>query len=192
MFRTSFRLVVLVATGLVVTGAAHAADEAKKPKIEPSGFFAKYLAPRMATGLNGEVQAAAYFANPAANPWARDEGTVLRVEKRAIRATTGAVKRYAIESLGINTWSIPLVGGTGTGLDALKTDSGGARLLFGFSHMAPRAGVLIPVSAGHLALSADALGRLGVTFETPTSSLRFGASVDAREHAGTFALTCRF
>jgi hypothetical protein len=177
---------------LAWAGAAHAADEAKTPKVDPHGFFAKYLAPRMTTGLNGEVDAAAHFANPAANPWTRDEGTVLRVERRAIHATKGAVKRYAIESLGLDAWSLPLVRGTGTGLDALRTDSGGARLLFGFSHMAPRAEVLIPVTSGRVAFSADAMGRMGVTFETPASSLRFGATVDPRAHSGGFALTSRF
>jgi len=198
MVRTRFRLVVLVAAALALTGAAHAADEAKKaddakkPKAVPHGFFARYLAPRMDSGLNREIQAAADFTNPGANPWTRDDGTVSRVERSAIHATKGAVKRYAIESLGLNAWSLPLVRGTGTGLYALKTESGGARLLFGFSHMAPRAEVLIPVTSGRVAFSADAMGRVGTSFETSASSLRFGATVDPRGHEGTFGITCRF
>jgi len=192
MARTRLRFLVLVATGLALTGAANAADEAKKPKVAPRGFYSKFLAPRMARGLNGEVQAAIYFANPSANPWTRDDRTVSRVENRAIRATTGALKRYAIESLGIDAWSLPLVGGTGSGVDALRTNSGGTRLLFGFTHGAPRAEVLIPVNDGRVALSADALGRMGATFQTSSSSLRVGASFDARTHDGAFSLTCRF
>ena len=192
MLRTRLRLVVLLAATLALAGAAHAADEANKPKVEPHGFFAKYLAPRMATGLSGEVDAAAHFANPEANPWTRDEGTVSRVERHAIHATTGALKHYAIESLGLDAWSLPLVRGTGTGLYALRTESGGARLLFGFSHMAPRAEVLIPVTSGRVGVSADAMGRVGTSFETSASSLRFGATVDPRGHEGTFGITCRF
>jgi len=198
MLRTSLRLVVLVVAALALAGAAHAADEAKKaddakkPKAVPHGFYAKYLAPRMATGLSGEVDAAAHFANPEANPWTRDEGTVSRVERHAIHATTGALKHYAIESLGLDAWSLPLVRGTGTGLYALRTESGGARLLFGFSHMAPRAEILIPVTSGRVAFSADAMGRVGTSFETSASSLRFGATVDPRGHEGTFGITCRF
>ena len=192
MLRTRLHWVVLVAAGLAWAGAAQAADEAKPPKADPHGFFAKYLAPRMDSRLNGEFDAATRFANPATNPWTRDDGTVSRVERQAIRATKSAVKRYAIESLGLDEWSLPLVRGTGTGLDALRTDSGGARLLFGFSHMAPRAEVLIPVTSGRVAFSADAMGRMGITFETPASSLRFGATVDPRSHSGGFALTSRF
>ena len=192
MVRTRFRWIGLVTAGLALAGAAAAADEVKKRPVAPRGFFAKFLAPRMTSGLSGEIAAAATFASPATNPWTRDNGTVLRVEKSAIHATRSALKHYAIESLGIDAWSLPLFRGGGTGLDALRNDSGGTRLRFGFSHLAPRAEVLIPVNAGRVALSADAMGRMGATFETPTSSLRFGASVDTRAHGGTFALTCRF
>jgi hypothetical protein len=192
MLRLRLRWIVLVAAGLVLAGAVNAADEATKPKAAPRGFLEKFLAPRMETRLSGEVQAADHFANPAANPWTTDQGTVSRVERGAIRATKGAVKRYAIESLGIDSWSLPLSGGTGSGLDALKTESGGTRLRFGFSHMAPRAEVLIPVNFGNVAVSADAAGRMGASFEMPSSSFRVGASVDPRAHEGSFAVSCRF
>jgi len=192
MLRRSLRWIVVVAAGLALAGAVDAADELKKPKPAPRGFLSKFLAPRMDTRLDGEVSAAAHFVNPTSNPWTRDEATVSRVERTAIRATKGALKRYAIESLGIDAWSLPLFGARASGLDALKTDSGGARLRFGFSHRAPRAEVLFPVSAGRVSFSADALGRIGTTFETPGSSLRFGASVDARAHEGAFGVTCRF
>ena len=192
MLRTRLQGIVLVAAGMAWAGAAHAADAAKKPEVDPHGFFARYLAPRMDTGLNGEVQAAAYFANTSPNRWTRDDGTVLRVERRAIHATKSAVKRYALESLGLNAWSLPLFRGNENGVHALRTDSGGARLLIGFSHRAPRAEVLIPVTSGRLALSADAMGRMGLTFETPATGLRLGVSVDPRAHTGSFGLTTRF
>jgi hypothetical protein len=181
-----------VAAGLVFAGTVNAADDFKKPKVAPRGFLSKFLAPRMDSRLDAEVSAAANFVNPAANPWTRDEQTVSRVQRSAIQATKGAVKRYAIESLGIDAWSLPLMGAKGTGLDALRTDSGGTRLRFGFSHRAPRAEVLVPVSAGRVAFSADAMGRIGTSFETPNANLRFGATIDARAHEGTFGLTCRF
>jgi hypothetical protein len=198
MLRQRVRCVLLLAAGLVLAGTAGAADEAtktddaKKPKLAPHGFLARYLTPQMDSGLNAEVQAAANFTNPSANPWTKDDHTVSRVEKSAIRASTGALKRYAIESLGIDRWSIPLFGAKATGVDALKTDSGGTRLRFGFSHLAPRADVLFPVDAGHVAFSADALGRLSTSFETPSSRFRVGASVDPRAHQGGFSFSCSF
>ena len=192
MVRTAARWTAMVAAALALASAVEAADQVKKRPAAPQGFYAKFLAPRMTSGLNGEVQAAAYFANPAANPWTRDNGTVLRIEKGAIRATKSALKRYAIESLGIDTWSVPLFGGNGSGLSALKTDSGGTRLRFGFSHLAPRAEVLIPAAHGRVAFSADARGRLATSFESVTSNFRVGVSYDAPAHSGTFSLIRRF
>ena len=186
------RCIAIVAAGLALAGAAKAADQVKKRSAAPHGFYERFLAPRMTSGLNGEVAAAALYANPAANPWTRDNGTVLRIEKDAIRATKSALKNYAIESLGIDTWSLPLFGGGGRGVGALKTDSGGTRLRFGFSHLAPRAEVLIPSAHGRVAFSADARGRLGTSFESVTSKFRFGVSYDAPSHSGTFSLTRRF
>src|SRR5262245_35342309 len=123
MIRATVRWMAVMTAGLTLAAAAQADETAKKKPAAPQGFYAKYLAPRMASGLNNEVSAAAFFANPAANPWTQDNGTVERIEKSAIRAATGAVKRYAIEGLGIDAWSIPLVGGSGNGLGALKTDA---------------------------------------------------------------------
>jgi hypothetical protein len=192
MARTASRWIAVVAAGVALAAGPALAAEAKKRPVAPRGFYAKYLMPQIASGLNGEITAATDFANHAANPWTRDAGTAQRVERDAIGATTSALKRYAIESLGIDKWSLPLTRGNGIGLDALKTDSGGTRLRFGFSRMAPRAEVLIPVNAGRVAVSADALGRMGATFETPGSKLRVGASYDARARGGTFALGYRF
>lgn len=192
MVRMTARWMAMVAAGLALASAVEAADQVKKAPAAPRGFYAKFLAPRMTSGLSGEVQAAAYFANPAANPWTQDNGTVQRIEKGAIHATKSALKRYAIESLGIDAWSLPLFGGGGTGLGALKTDSGGARLRFGFSHLAPRAEVLIPAAHGRVTFSADARGRLATSFESAASNFRVGVSYDAPAHAGTFSLIRRF
>ena len=192
MLRARLLGMVLVAAGLGSAGGAQAADEAALPKAKPQGFFAKYLMPRMDSRLSGEFDAAVRFANPSTNPWTRDDATVSRIQKHAIRATKGAVKRYAIEQLGLDAWSLPLLRGKGTGLYALRTESGGPRLLFGFSHMAPRAEVLIPMASGRVGFSADALGRVGINFETPASSFRFGATIDPRDHSGSFGFISRF
>jgi hypothetical protein len=187
------RIILILAAGLILAGPADAADVVKKKlRLAPRGFLETFLTPRMDTKLDAEFQAAQHFTNPAANPWTRDDATVSRVEKRAIRATKSALKRYAIESLGIDAWSLPLAGGRGTGLDSLKTDSGGTRLRFGFSHLAPRAEVLIPVEAGRVSFSADAMGRMTTSFEMGSSRFRVGASVDPRAHEGGFALSCSF
>src|SRR5262245_33305727 len=186
------RFSLLIAAGSMLAGTAGAADQPVKAHPKPRGFLERFLAPRMETGLHAESQAADHFANPAANPWTRDDGTVERVEKGAIRATKGAVKRYAIESLGIDAWSLPLFGGKGTGLDAFRTDSGGTRLRFGFSHLAPRAEFLIPVEAGRVSFSADAMGRISTAFDALSSRFRIGAAIDPREHEGTFALSYSF
>jgi hypothetical protein len=194
MVGSRFRKIAIVAAGLALAAAAEAADtvKIKKPPAAPRGFYEKFLAPRMTSGLNQEVSAAAYFANPTASPWTRDNETVSRIEKGAIRATKSALKRYAIESMGIDAWSLPLVGGGGRGLDALKTESGGARLRFGISHLAPRAEVLIPATHGRVAFSADARGRLATSFESTAANFRLGVSYDVPGHAGTFLLIRRF
>jgi hypothetical protein len=191
--RTTTRWSALIAAGLALAGAAEAADQqVKKRPIVQHGFYARFLAPRMSAGLSSEAAAAAYFASPTANPWTQDNGTVSRIERGALHATTGAVKRYAIESLGIDTWSVPLFGGGGNGLNPLKTESGGTRLRFGFSHMAPRAEVLVPATHGRVAFSFDARGRLATSFESAASNFRVGVSVDPPAHAATFSLIRRF
>jgi hypothetical protein len=132
------------------------------------------------------------FVNRAANPWMHDATSVERVQKSAIRATTGALKRYAIDQLQLDGWSLPLVGGGGRGLAALRTDAGGTRLRFGFAHMAPRAEVLVPSGQGRFGISVDARGRFGASFETKSSSLRVGGAVDPLSHEATLGLIRRF
>jgi hypothetical protein len=146
----------------------------------------------MTSRLSGEVAAAAYYVNPTASPWTQDNETISRIEKGAIRATKSALKNYAVESLGIDTWSVPLFGGGGRGLDALKTESGGTRLRFGISHLAPRAEILVPASHGRVAFSADARGRLATSFESTAANFRLGVSYDVPGHSATFLLIRRF
>jgi hypothetical protein len=194
MVGISLRKIAIIAAGLALAAAAEAADtvQLKKPPAAPRGFYEKFLAPRMSSGLNREAAAAAFFANPAANPWTQDNETVSRIEKGALHATKSALKRYAIESMGIDAWSLPLVGGGGRGLDALKTESGGTRLRFGISHLAPRAEVLVPSSHGRVAFSLDARGRLATSFESTAANFRLGVSYDVPGHAGAFSLIRRF
>lgn len=195
MLGTRLRKIVIIAAGLALAAGAEAADavKIKKPPAAPRGFYEKFLAPRMTSGLNHEVAAAAYYANPTASPWTRDNETVSRIEKGAIHATKSALKKYAVESMGIDAWSLPLFGGGGgRGLDSLKTESGGTRLRFGISHLAPRAEVLIPATHGRVAFSADARGRLATSFESTAANFRLGVSYDVPGHAGTFLLIRRF
>ena len=194
MLGINIRRIAIIAAGLALAATDEAADavKIKKRPVAPHGFYEKFLAPRMTSGLSREVVAADYYVNPTASPWTRDNEAVSRIEKGAIRATKSAVKRYAIESLGIDTWSVPLVGGRGSGLGAFKTDSGGARLRFGISHLAPRAEVLIPATHGRVAFSADVRGRLATSFESSSTNFRVGVSYDAPAHAGSFLLIRRF
>jgi hypothetical protein len=140
--------------------------------------------------------AGAGFANPAWNavsyPLAQNPAAVDRVQKGTIRAIESAFKGYAIERLGIDRWSFPVVGGSGRGRAALADDSRGVRLHLGFSHLAPRADLLIPVTSGRLVVSADVRGRIGATFAPASSKLRLVADVDVPERTAAVSLRLRF
>jgi|WetSurMetagenome_2_1015567.scaffolds.fasta_scaffold271418_2 hypothetical protein len=194
---------VALAGAALCAGSARAEDHERptqpqrpplrmKSVVSAPSFFNSVLAPRLDRGLNHDSAAALDFTNRAANPWTRDVGAVSRFEKTTIRATTGAMKRYAIDQLGIEGWSLPLVGGSGSGLAALRTDSGGTRLRFGFAHMAPRAEVLVPSTQGRFAVSLDARGRVGASYQANGSDLRIGTAIDPLAHDLTFGLTRRF
>ena len=156
------------------------------------GFYDAYLVPRMSARLRGEnVGAASEFANPMANPWTRDEAAADRVEQRAMRAAKGAIKRYALERLGIDRWSLPLVGRRGSG--AIGEEPKGVRMSLGVSHLAPRADLSIPTGNGaRVLLSADARGHVGTTFEPASSRLRVAADYDVPGHAATVRLSLHF
>ena len=204
MVRMAARWMATAAALMGLAVGAALAQSARPPKPPPAAglrvaavrkapsFYASFLAPRLDARLHDESAAALEFANRAANPWTRDASSVERVQKGAIRATTGAFKRYAIDRLDLDGWSVPLVGGGGRGLAALRNDAGGTRLRFGFAHMAPRAEVLVPSGEGRFAVSVDTRGRLGASFETKSSSLRIGAAVDPQSHDATLGLIRRF
>jgi hypothetical protein len=161
--------------------------------VPTRGFYESHLAPRMSYGLRDEIAPAAEgSAIPTSNVWARDLDSARRVQRHSIRTIGGAVKGYLIERLGIASWSLPLAGGNVRGVAAPGRDAGAMRLRLGFSHLAPRADLLIPVSVGRVVVSADARGRVGTTFEPKTSRLRLAADVDVPEHAAAVRLSVRF
>jgi hypothetical protein len=188
----------LLIGGLVVTTGAYAADEIKvRPPDEKKNFYRNFLTPQMKQRLNGQEFAATEFANRSSNEWMRDDETVGRVQKGAITATKKALKRYAIQSLGIDKWSLPLFrsarANDGAGEAAgLGGEVQRARLRFGISHLSPRAEVIIPATQGKFAISADTRGMFGATFESPGSDIRFGLTYEASSHAATFVLNRRF
>jgi hypothetical protein len=201
---TPIRRIVMLAAlaGLAVTFAR--AEELKQPPSpapnftnavlakKKSNFYSNFLVPRLDQRLYDKSAAALDFTNRAANPWMHNQESVDQIEKSAIRATKSAVKRYAVERLGLDNWSVPLKGGGGQGLDALKTESGGTRLRLGFSHRRPRADVVVPSESGRFVFSVDGSGAVGAAFETPSSSFRFHALVEPSEHTATFGLVRRF
>jgi hypothetical protein len=201
---TPFRRIVMLAAlaGLAVTFAR--AEELKQPpapapnfkSIAPpkkkSSFYSSFLAPRLDQRLHDKSALALDFTNRSANQWMHNPESVEQIEKSAIRATKSAIKRYAVEQLGLDNWSVPLKGGGGQGLDAMKTESGGTRLRLGFSHRRPRADVIVPSEAGRFVFSVDGRGNVGAAFETPTSNFRFHALIEPSEHQATFGLVRRF
>src|SRR5580765_7200968 len=155
--RATWRSSLFVAAGLLLTGTVVLADDhgslpsqALAPgEVAPSStFLNRVIMPRVDSKLRGSSAAALDFAtfrtNPLANPWTRDRAAVEQVGTLALNATKDAVKRYAIDRLGLANWSLPLAGSKGTGVASLRTDSGGTRLRFGIAHMAPKAELMIP------------------------------------------------
>jgi hypothetical protein len=186
------RVIALAATGIALAMPALAADlTIKKPPPDPHGFYRKFLAPKFATDLHGEEFAATEFANPATNPWMRDERTVGRVEKSAVGATTGALKEYAVHALGLDVWT-QTVSHTAMAGTMLDPTTPGTRLRFSFAHMAPRADLIVPGAAGRFIVGVDARGRLGTSFDSPASKFSYGVTVDPLERAGTFTIGGRF
>ena len=170
---------------------ASSALPATQPAPAPHGFLQTFLAPRMAVFMQHDGAAAQEFASPVANPWTRDREIVGRVEHNALRATKSALKRYAVDALGLDTWSIPLSGAKG-GLAPSSAGPSGPGLRLGIAHLTPRAELQLPVASGRVAVSADVRGRVGASFRTSASDLRVGAAVDPVDHRATFDLTLRF
>jgi hypothetical protein len=156
----------------------------------PRGFYETHLAPRMsADRLKDDAFVAARFGDPASRQWTSDPAVVELVEKRTIRSITHAFKGYAIEQLGINRWSLRVAGSSRA---APADDSRGVRFHLGFSRLAPRADLLIPVTSGRVVLSADARGRVRTTFERDSSRLQFAADLDVPARTATVRLRLQF
>jgi hypothetical protein len=199
---------LFVAAGLLLVGTAALADDAPQappatrqaltPKpVRSASFLNRVLVPRIDARLRGESTAALDFV-PArtdilANPWTRDARAVQRVQADAIYATKDAMKRYVVDQLGLNAWSVPLGGGSGHGIDAMRTESGGTRLRFGISHMAPRAELMIPSgNSGRVTLGLDGRGRMSAGFETASARVRIGGSFDPSSHDLNVVFSTRF
>lgn len=166
-----------------------------QPKFSVTDEFREaYLTPRMLAVFPHEnTIATADLMNPTSNPVLTDPAALALVEKGAIRAVKGALKRYALEGLGIDRWSLRVTGRSGRGQQlASADDSRGVRFRFGFSRLAPRADLLIPVTAGRVVLSADARGHVRTMFEPKSSKLRLAADVDVPEHTATVRLSMQF
>lgn len=199
MTRSTFVRAVVAASILAAVGGVRAADEPPKlaaappPGSETASFFHSYLNPRMAARLGSERAAVdADFGSASVNPWTRNLETEDRIRRGAIRATKSALKRYAMERLNIDGWSLPLVSGRARGISAFRTESGGPRLRFGISHLTPKAEVLVPLGSGRVTFGADALGRVGTSYEMLGSTLRVSGSFDPKDHRAAAGLTFGF
>ena len=197
---------LFVAAGLLLTATAALADDhrplptqalAPSDDAPSSTFLNRVIMPRVDLRLRGSSAAALDFAsfrtNPLANPWTRDRAAVEQVGTLALNATKDAVKRYAIDRLGLDNWSLPLAGSKGTGVDSLRTDSGGTRLRFGVAHMAPKAELMIPSgNTGRVTFGLDGRGRMSAGFENASAHLRVGGSYDPSSHDLNAVFVTRF
>jgi hypothetical protein len=195
---------VLVALGAIAVARA-APVPASNPKrhlaLRPlqlnfsatNRFYVGHLAPRMlALSRDENARTSLSLANPMSTQLTQDPVAVARVEKRAIRVVEGALKSYAIERLGIDGWALSVMRSGGRNHVALSRDPGTARFRLGFSSLAPRADVLIPVAVGRVVFSADMRGRIATTFDSTSSTFRLAANVDVTERTAAVSLSLRF
>jgi hypothetical protein len=195
-------LAVLAAAIVAVCPLCRAADapakrapERKAPaaRTAPRDFWNGFLAPTMSKDLAGDDRAFALAqAGPLANPWTRDPAAAAHVGRDAFGALKGAVKNYLVERMDVAAWSLPLLGRRDGGTPSDTAGPGGARVRFGIAHLAPKAEVVVPLVRGRFAFSADVRGRVGTSFETASSHLRIGASLDPLAHDASVGLTARF
>jgi len=165
-----------------------------QPKFSATDEFREaYLTPRMLALFPYEnTVATADLMNPSSNPVMTDPASLQLVEKGAVRAVTGALKRYAVDGLGIDRWSLRVTGRSERNRVAPDDDSRAVRFRLGFSRLAPRADLLIPVTTGRVVVSVDARGHMRTTFEPNSSKLRLAADVDVPEHTATVRLNWQF
>jgi hypothetical protein len=154
------------------------------------GFYETQLAARMSADHRvDDALFGAHLGDPASRLWTSDPAVVELVEKRTIRSITSAFKGYAIEQLGINRLSLRVIGRSRA---RPADDSGGVRFRLGFSRLAPRADLLIPVTSGRVVVSADVRGHIRTTFERAASRLTLAADLDVPDHTATVRLNVRF
>jgi len=165
-----------------------------KPNVSAtSEFYEAYVVPRMSLLSRDENAATtADLRDPSSNRSTQDQAVTERVGKRAIRAFEGGLKTLAIERLGIERWSFPVFGGRGQENAAVAKHPRGARVNLGFSNLAPRADLLIPVSAGRVVVSGDVRGRFTTTFESVSSRCHLAATVDVPERQATIGFSLAF
>jgi len=189
------RPLAIVAAVMLAAGSARSADAPtpvtpKSPEREPAkrGFLSLYLAPRIDSELAPDRHAALESADRAANPWLLDATAPQRIQREALRATEHALKQWALDRLNVQGLGFALAG-HGAPQSPLGEHT---TVRFGFSQMAPRAEMLVPMTRGRFRFGADARGRLGTGFDTASGALRFGATLDPLRHGGTIALTTSF
>jgi hypothetical protein len=158
----------------------------------PPGFYETYLAPGMSAVVRNERAVTTEdYANSWLNGATQDPRAAGRVETRAFRALGNGVTRYAIERLEIDGFTVPMLGRL-QDVAELPAGARGAQLHFGFSSLAPRADVLIPVTAGRVVVSADSRLRLQTTFESAVFGFRLAATVDVPARTAIVGLNLRF
>jgi len=157
------------------------------------GFYETYLVPQMSARFRDDIAVtSAEFANAIWTPLTRDPVDEARIQKLGIRAVQGGLKRYAIELLGVEAWSLPVIGRGVRDGATHANDSRGLRFRVGISRRAPRADVLIPVSAGRVVVSGDVRGRVATTFESTSSRFRLSAHIDVPERTAAVGWSLRF
>ena len=175
MVGISLRKIAIIAAGLVLAAAAEAADS--RPAQEAAGRAARVLREISRTAhvvgtQSREPRRAACFANPAANPWTRDNETVSRIEKG--RAARG--RQRAEADTRSEYGDRRLVAPVGrrrraSALDALRTESGGTRLRFGISASGAACRGLVPSSLWPRRVQLRCQGRLATSFESTAAKL---------------------
>ncbi len=157
------------------------------------GFYESYLAPGVSAALRKEGAVSTDdYASSWSNRQTQDPAAVARVRTRALRALENGFKRYAIERLEAEGFTLPVLGGRRHHGAVQSDDTRGARLRLGVSSLAPRADLVIPVDAGRVVVSADARLRLTTTFTSVAFGFRVAAKIDVPARTAVVGLNLSF